>query len=199
MLPPRSTEEQFADALRIEVGMLQAQFPHLAERLTRAKDLIEAGRLFVEDTGTEAMVQSKDGTQHYAVNGQCVCKAAQHRNEVCYHRLALRLYQKVGDRLAADQERYTIDLDGEARATETPQPTIKPEWLVTVQGKPFIRFEGLLELAHARGLVSLETTIVSVSEGLAVCQCVARFADGRTFCDKPCHDLVYTLGAFSRL
>ena len=183
MLPPRSTEEQFADALRIEVGMLQAQFPHLAERLTRAKDLIEAGRLFVEDTGTEAMVQSKDGTQHYAVNGQCVCKAAQHRNEVCYHRLALRLYQKVGDRLAADQERYTIDLDGEARATETPQPTIKPEWLVTVQGKPFIRFEGLLELAHARGLVSLETTIVSVSEGLAVCQCVARFADGRTFCD----------------
>ena len=49
------------------------------------------------------------------------------------------------------------------------------------------------------GLVELTTTIVSVSEGLAVCQCVARFADGRTFCDKPCHDLVYTLGAFSRL
>jgi hypothetical protein len=52
-----------------------------------------------------------------------------------------------------------------------------------IQGKPFVRFEGLLQLAHERGLVSLETTVVSVSLDMAVCQATARFQDGRTFTD----------------
>ena len=31
--------------------------------------------------------------------------------------------------------------------------------------------------------MTLETTVVSVSLDMAVCQCAARFADGRMFCD----------------
>ena len=34
-------------------------------------------------------------------------------------------------------------------------------------------FEGLLAQAHAHGLTALETTVVSVSLDMAVCQCVA--------------------------
>ena len=43
--------------------------------------------------------------------------------------------------------------------------------------------QGLLQLAHARGLVALETTVVSVSLDQAVCQATARFEDGRVFTD----------------
>jgi hypothetical protein len=48
---------------------------------------------------------------------------------------------------------------------------------------PFIRFQGRLELAHARGLLCLETTVVQCSLELAVCQAVARFKNGRVFTD----------------
>ncbi len=44
-----------------------------------------------------------------------------------------------------------------------------------------MKFEALLHLAPERGLVELTTTIVSVSEVLAVCQATAVFQDGRRF------------------
>jgi hypothetical protein len=62
-------------------------------------------------------------------------------------------------------------------------PVLRPEWVVSIQGRSFVRFEGLLELAQARGLVSLETTVVQCNLDLVVCQSVARFQDGRVFTD----------------
>ncbi len=168
----------FTHAMAEEVTTLQAQFPHLAERLGRAKTLLETGRMFVEDSGTEAMVTSKDGTQCWHVNGNCDCPASLHRREACYHRLAFRIYEKVVERLAHEEECSTLNL-----APDVAPPTIRPEWLVTVQGRPFIRFEGLLELAHARGLVSLETVIVQANDAMAICQSTAVFSDGRRFTD----------------
>ena len=41
----------------------------------------------------------------------------------------------------------------------------------------------LLALAHQHGLAALETTVVQCRPTLAVCQCPARFQDGRTFTD----------------
>src|SRR5439155_22650652 len=124
------------------------------------------------------MVTSKDGTQNKPLNRQCECKASQHRKEPCYHRLALRLHQKVCDRLEAGSECYTLNLDTEVIESAA-APAIRPEWLVSVQRKPFIRFEGLLGLAHARGLVSLEAVVVRASEAMCICQATATFADGR--------------------
>jgi hypothetical protein len=60
---------------------------------------------------------------------------------------------------------------------------IDPRWLVRIQGRPFIRFEGLLSLAYERGLVELTTTVVTVTETMAVCQAVARFKDGLVVTD----------------
>ena len=173
----------FLEQVAFETAALRSQFPHLAARLVKAQTLIEAGRLFMEDSGTEAMVTSKDGTQFWHVNGNCDCPASTHRREACYHRLSFRIYERICDRLAHEEETWTVDLDSTALPTEPAQPTIKPEWLVSVQGKPFIRFEGLLELAHARGLVSLETVVVQASEAMCICQATATFADGRRFTD----------------
>jgi hypothetical protein len=170
----------FMEALRVETTALQGQYPLLADAIGRASTIIAAGRLFVEDDGLSAMVQSsEDVATYYYVNGQCPCPAGQYRRDVaCKHRLSLRLYQRVLDRLyAADEERY--DLVAEPAAP----PTLRPEWLVSVQGRPFVRFEGLLQLAHEQGLVSLETTVVQCSFDLAVCQATAVFRDGRRFTD----------------
>jgi hypothetical protein len=61
--------------------------------------------------------------------------------------------------------------------------TIDPKYRVMIQKKAFVLFEGLLQAAHTQGLISLETTVVSVSDTLAVCQSTARFQDGRVFTD----------------
>ena len=125
------------------------------------------------------MVQSKrDAAVWYHVNGDCPCAASEHRQEVCYHRLAARLYARVAARLEADEERYELTAQVPADT-----PTIPAEAIVLIQGRQFIRFEGLLHLAHERGLVELSTTIVSVASDLAVCQSTARFPDGRVFTD----------------
>ena len=179
------TTLSFADALDAEVTALQALFPDLAEGLSRAQALVATGGVFPEESGREALVRSQsDPPRHHTVNGTCDCTATQyHPHQPCAHRLAWRLYQRVADRLAADQERSTVDLDAEAVDVPTPVPMIPAAHLLTIQGHPFIKFEGLLELAHARGLVALETTVVQCSPTLAVCQSTARFQDGRTFTD----------------
>ena len=75
----------------------------------------------------------------------------------CKHRLGLRLYQRAADALLAGQERW------EPAVTQDEHAPVPPEHLLLIQGTPFVRFAGLLQLAHARGLVALETTVVSVS------------------------------------
>lgn len=54
---------------------------------------------------------------------------------------------------------------------------------MTIQHKPFVLFAGLLTLAHARGLLSLKVTFISVTSELALCAAVATFKDGSVFAD----------------
>jgi hypothetical protein len=183
MQPARSERELFADILHRETAILQAQFPALAEALSRAHAILAEGRLFVEESGREAMVLASDGTTWYHVNGSCACKASVYRQEPCKHRLSLRLYQRVADAMLAAEERWLPDDESPAFQPPATAPTIPPEHVLIIQGKPFVKFEGLLQLAHARGLVALDTTVVSVSLDMAVCQATARFQDGRTFTD----------------
>lgn len=169
------------ETLHRETTILQAQHPALADGLSRACALLEDGRLFVEESGREAMVLSSDGQSWYHVNGTCPCKASAYRSEPCKHRLALRLYQRVRDVLVTEQERWEPDDATPAFQPPRAAPMIPQEHLLQIQGKPFVRFEGLLHLAHERGLVALETSVVQCSATLAVCHATARFADGRTF------------------
>jgi hypothetical protein len=173
----------FPEVLHREVAILQAQFPALAEALSRAQAILADGRLFVEESGREGMVLARDGHTYYHVNGACACKASAYRAEPCKHRLALRLYQRVSDAMRDEEERWEPDDATPAFQPPRPSPTIPAEALLMIQGRPFVKFEGLLQLAHERGLVELSTTVVSVTLDMAVCQAIARFQDGRTFTD----------------
>ena len=55
--------------------------------------------------------------------------------------------------------------------------------VISIHGKPFIRFSALLAEAHARGLQKLETTFVSVTADLALAQCTATFQSGLVVTD----------------
>jgi hypothetical protein len=164
-------------------GFFRHPNPLLRCGLDKAFALVASGAVFPEDDGTSAMVQSQsDPTQHHPVNGACDCKAAQYHQTPCAHRLAFRLYQKVSDRCVEDTERWTVDLEPSAHGQDV-APVVKAEYLVQIQGRPFVKFEGLLQMAHAQGLLRLETTIVQCTYDLAVCQSTATFHDGRVFTD----------------
>jgi hypothetical protein len=181
-MAPRHSPEEFTETLLREVTILQARFPDLADAVGRACGLLQDGRLFVEEDGRSAMVLGSDGHTWYAVNGACQCPSSTHRNELCKHRLALRLYQRVTDALYAEEEAYELaHNDYEEHAPQT--TAIPPAYVTAIQGRPYVKFEGLLAMAHQQGLLALETTMVQATLDVAICQCVARFADGRVFCD----------------
>jgi SWIM zinc finger len=173
----------FSEILNTEATTLIAQFPDLATGLGKACAILREQQLFMEESGREAMVQSSNRQQWYTVNGHCTCKAAQYYDKPCCHRLALRLYQRVADALLAEQERWEPDDANPALQPPATTPALPADAILHIQGKPFVRFEGLLALAHERGLVELTTTLVQCRATLAVCQATARFQDGRTFTD----------------
>jgi hypothetical protein len=69
----------------------------------------------------------------------------------------------------------------EPEAAPAPGHGIKPEFVVSIHGQEFIRFVGLLAMAHEKGLVSLKAEFTSVTDALALAHAVATFQDGRVF------------------
>jgi len=61
------------------------------------------------------------------------------------------------------------------------QCTIDPSHIITIQGKAFIRYCGLLQMAQQRGLVSLTADWTYNDAELSLAHAVATFADGRRF------------------
>lgn len=177
MAPP-----SFTEVLHREVAVLQARHPTLADALSRACAILTEGRLFMEESGREAMVRGSDGTTYYHVNGTCQCPSIMYRNEPCKHRLAYRLYQRVSDALREEEDERWAPTET-TTAQQPTAPVLPADAVTVIQGRSYVRFAGLLALAHQQGLLSLETTVVSVNLELAVCQATARFQDGRTFTD----------------
>ena len=50
-----------------------------------------------------------------------------------------------------------------------------------IQGKPFVKFAGLLQMAHERGLVALTADWTYNDAELSLAHAVATFQDGRRF------------------
>jgi hypothetical protein len=76
---------------------------------------------------------------------------------------------------------FVPDPDVASPAPVDTPPHIPAQFLVSLHGRQFVTYAGLLALAHQRGLVRLEAAFISVTPALALAQCTAAFADGRTF------------------
>ena len=62
--------------------------------------------------------------------------------------------------------------------------TIPAQYLQLIDGKPFVKYAGLLAMAHDRGLQQLEARFTRVSDTLAVAYATATFTDGRRFTES---------------
>jgi hypothetical protein len=68
------------------------------------------------------------------------------------------------------------------RTREAPAP-IPDEYYTNIHGNKYVRYAGLLALAHDRGLIELKAEFVSVTADLALAAAYAVFQDGRKFWD----------------
>ena len=171
---PQPTDRQTYRALVAEIAAkARAKLPECNGRVDKAVALVLQGDVELLPDGTARVYSQSDGiTSYRVVNGACDCKDYERApSHQCKHRIAYGIQTRAQQGIERRQ--------GQA----PPASGIDPRFLVVIQQRPFVKFEGLLHLANARGLVSLETTVISVSTELAVCQAVARFADGRVFTD----------------
>jgi hypothetical protein len=79
------------------------------------------------------------------------------------------------------QSTSALATDAPVAAPPVVSVSVPQEFLVQIHGKPYIRFIGLLHIAHQRGLVSLKAEFTNVTPQLALARAVATFADGRVF------------------
>ena len=61
---------------------------------------------------------------------------------------------------------------------------IPAQYLQLIEGKPFVKYAGLLAMAHDGGLQQLEARFTRVSDTLAVAYATATFTDGRRFTES---------------
>jgi hypothetical protein len=139
--------------------------------LNGAVELLDNGHAMVAS-------QSEKGVTAYTLtNGSCECvDFASAPQGQCKHRLArgiaIRATQ-IAKELGQAESPVTLtpdDLASDLEAEPVPVPpavTIPPQFLVTIQGKPFITSHGLLHLAHQQGLLSLSARFISVTADLA--------------------------------
>jgi SWIM zinc finger len=143
--------------------------PDSSSRIDMAVELVLAGDVELHADGTAAVASQTDPLKVYVVNGSCDCQDFQRApDHYCKHRLAAALEKRVQAAL---------------RTPEPPKssPAIPEQFLVMIQGKPFVKYAGLLHVAHERGLASLTETWTYNDAELSLAHAVATFDDGRCF------------------
>ena len=163
----------FSRALQQVTELAKAKLPPaLHGRLTRAVALVEAGHVWLEDDGQHAAVQSYDGARWHSVNAACDCEDAAYKAEggYCQHRLAVGLVRRAQELMC-----NPVVLP----EPEVPAPSgIDPKFIVLIQNKPFVRFAGLLQRAHKRGLQELKADWTYNDAELSLATATATFPFG---------------------
>ena len=162
----------WVDTVRMVTARAKTMMPEQTERLEKAMELVLYGQVTPAADGHTATVTSMHDTDTYTVNGECTCPDAQYRQVVCKHRLAWRLYQRSVEALAVLDEPTPV---------LTHQGTIQAQFIQLIHGQPFVRYAGLLAMAHEAGLKRLSATFITVTDTLALAEATAAFTDGRTF------------------
>jgi hypothetical protein len=141
----------------------KATLPDCAGRVDAAVKLVLAGDVELLEDGTAKVASQSNGTtKYFVVNGGCTCPDfAKAPSNWCKHRIAFGIQKRAAvyatQKLAQSKgasKGHVDTLPQAAHELDTPGmiEDLKP-FLVTLHGKPFVRYIGLLALAHARGLV----------------------------------------------
>ncbi len=183
----------------------KATLPDCAGRVDRAVSIcLNHDVEVLEDGKTKVASQSNGQVVYHIVNGECTCKDyAKAPSNWCKHRIAAGLYKRA---TALIQRKLTQHANGTsngqvaAPAAPAPEPvpvqvetpTVPPteapaaapqgvpqQHVVFIQGKAFVRFVGLLQMAHERGLQELKADWTYNDTTLSLAHAVAVFPFGR--------------------
>jgi len=142
------------------------------------------------EDGVHAQVRSSDGETWYTCNSSCACKDFEYQapDGWCAHRLAVALCRRATELMHQPAVAPTETAPPAPEPSPTPDVTTGlPEALRRhvswIQGKPFVKFSGLLELAHQRGLQELRVDRTFNDAELSLAHAVAVFPFG-TFEDS---------------
>ena len=192
-------------AVRRVSDQAQARLPEaLHGRVQRGTALALTGGVWFEPDGHTCLVRGSKGAW-YSANGSCPCEDYQRAPEqLCKHRLARGIYLRASELLregvrpvSADVIRGAITTGDSTTPSASPVPQataagitadddppgapVPQQYVVQIQGKPYIKYTGLLAMAHARGLVELTATWTYNDAELSLAHAIAIFKDGRRF------------------
>ena len=164
-------------------------------RIAKAVRLVQSASVVVHQDGRATVRSATDGVRTYTVaQGTCDCPDFQSQAPEgwCAHRIAAGMAQ----RLSMLAQAARSEAPATPGAPDTPDTHVGPSdakngvpnipealtpFVVWIQQKPFVRYAGLLQLAHARGLVALQEHWTCNEPELSLAHAVAVFADGRRF------------------
>ena len=178
----------------------KATLPDCTGRVDRAVAIVLNHDVeLLEDGQAKVASQSNGQVVYHLVNGACTCKDyAKAPSNWCKHRIAAGLHKRA---TALVQRKLTQHANGAhngqvaapaapaqpvpvqpqvAAPQDTPQG-VPQQHVVFIQGKAFVRFAGLLQMAHERGLVALTADWTFNDIELSLAHAVATFQDGRRF------------------
>ena len=114
---------------------------------------------------------------------KCTCKAYQtsKKPKTCKHVGAVQEFLQDTEGGREPEEEHVAD--GGHMVVPPPSTPTLSKWVKRIHGREFITYEGLLALAHEKGLQELAAEFISVTSDLALAQSRAVFADGRKFWD----------------
>jgi hypothetical protein len=162
--------------------------PECNGRIEKAVAIVLAGDVELL-AGGHARVRSQcqGRAVYHLTNGACDCKDYQHAapSGWCKHRIAAGLFKRATALVTHTLTQRAGASNGHTGAQEAvpAQPTngMPSQHLVFIQGKPFVRYAGLLQMAHERGLTALTADWTFNSDDLSLAHAVATFQDGRRF------------------
>ena len=182
----------------------KATLPECNARVDRAVQIVLNHDVeLLEDGKAKVASQSSGKVVYHVVNGGCECRDytdGKAPSGWCKHRIAAGLYKRAQaqtERLGKNFPQANGASNGPVAQDAVPaqvavpaqEPTpaqaasaaVPAQYVVTIQGKAFVRFAGLLTMAHERGLVSLTVGWTYNDVELSLAQAVATFQDGRRF------------------
>src|SRR5262245_31520859 len=169
-----TTRQAFRAAVDQVATNAKAVLPACASRIDKAVQIVLQGDVeLLPDGHARVASQCQGTTRYFVVNGVCECRDyPQALSHWCKHRIAAGIQKRA---MQATQ------VPVPAVHESTAHPHIHPEHIVVIQGKRFVRFAGLLQLAQAQGLTSLHAQRTYNDTDLSLATATATFADGRTY------------------
>jgi len=155
-------------------------------RVESAVKLVLGHDIEPQEDGSILVGSSSDPLKQYRLEGHtCECQdftRGQAPDGWCQHRIAAGINRRVQELLPLAPP-VEEPLPAPAPAQEpAPLPEvphgIDPRFVVHIQGQPFVKFAGLLALAHQRGLQELRVTWTFNSDELSLASATATFPFG---------------------